>query len=239
VLRGQWALRAAIVLFAVSGVALAVILVSPLRVLNDDPAALRLRLWRDALHMIAARPLTGWGEDSTGLAFGQFLSGDWSPGVMFDRVHSGPLDIAATQGLVGLAVLVWVLVTLTRGAWRRRFTPGVGALAAACIGYSVWVLFNFDWAPATGAFWLIAGVAWSEVREAAAVDERPAALSVPARATATFTRSSLALVLALAAVWLGVMPVLAEVWYSQGMADLVVLVDPVQALYTWPPWPPR
>jgi hypothetical protein len=232
-LKGRSATRAAIASVAVGGVALALILVSPLRLLNDDPAALRLHLWRDALHMISARPLTGWGEDSTGLAFGRFLSGDWSPGVTFDRVHSGPLDIAVTQGAIELAVLGWVMVTLLRGAWRRRFTAGVGALIAACIGYTVWVLFNFDWAPATGAFWLLAGTAWSGMREAEVGDERPAPSPAEARKPATLPRASLALLLAVAAVWLAVMPVLADVWYFQGRADLSVIVDPFQARYHW------
>jgi tetratricopeptide (TPR) repeat protein len=152
---------------------------------------------------------------------------------MFDRVHSGPLDIAVTQGLVELAVLGWVLVTLIRGAWRQRSTHGLGALAAACIGYTVWVLFNFDWAPATGAFWLLAGVAWSAVREAEAAAAEPASSSAPARAWTPFTRTSLAVVMALAAVWLGVMPVLADVWYYRGRADLSVIVDPLEARYHW------
>ena len=131
-------------------VALLLILFSPLRLLNDDPGPARLHLWPDAIHMIAARPITGWGEDATGLVYGRFLTGDWAPQV--DRAHSGPLDVAATQGLLGLAALTWVLVTFLRGALRRRFTGSVAPLAAACIGYSIWVLFNFDWAPATGAF---------------------------------------------------------------------------------------
>ena len=76
--------------------------------------------------MIAARPLTGWGEDTTGLAYGQFLSRDWSPGVTFDRAHSGPLDIAATQGLIGLAALGWLLLVVSRRAWRRRAARNVG-----------------------------------------------------------------------------------------------------------------
>jgi hypothetical protein len=232
-LKGKWALRAALASLAVSGVALAVILVSPLRLLNDDPAALRLHLWRDGVHMLAARPLTGWGQDSTGLAFGQFLTGDWSPGVTFDRVHSGPLDIAVTQGLIELAVLSWVLVMLLRGAWRHRFSPGVSALAAACIGYTVWVVFNFDWAPATGAFWLLAGSAWSGVREAEVADDQAVQSSAEVRAPATFTRSGLASVMAIAAVWLGAMPVLADVWYFHGRADLSVIVDPFEARYHW------
>jgi len=232
-LRGRAAAIGSIAWMAVIGAALLLIVTSPLQLLNGDPSRLRIQLWQDGLRMIAARPLTGWGEDATGLAFGHFLSGDWSPGITFDRIHSGPLDTAAVQGLLGVGAIAVILVILFRSAWRRRFGTDVGALAAACVGYTVWVLFNFDWAPATGAFWLLAGAAWSGVREGEAIDVRPAALSVPARATATFTRSSLALVLALAAVWLGVMPVLADVWYSQGRADLSVIVDPFQARYHW------
>ncbi|GEM_PF-1332746 len=135
-----------------------------LNTLNSDPGELRLGLWRDGLNMVAARPVTGWGEDTTGLAFGHFLSQDYATLVTFDRIHSGPLDIAATQGVVGLAALGWVLVVLATGAWRRRFTGNVAGLAAALAGYTVWVAFNFDWSPATGMFWLLAGTLWSGVR---------------------------------------------------------------------------
>jgi len=133
-LRGRTALIGGAVALAVVGAGLMLIVFSPLRLLNDDPGPARLHLWPDAIHMIAARPLTGWGEDATGLVYGRFLSGDWSPEV--DRAHSGPLDIAATQGILGLAALAWALFTLFRGLWRWRFVESVGPLAAACIGYS-------------------------------------------------------------------------------------------------------
>ena len=42
-----------------SALALVVVYASPLRTLNGDPPELRLHLWQDGLHMIAARPLTG------------------------------------------------------------------------------------------------------------------------------------------------------------------------------------
>src|ERR1700694_3676729 len=132
-----------------------------LNTLNSDPGELRLGLWRDGLHMVAARPITGWGPDTTGLAFGHFLSQDYATLVTFDRLHSGPLDIAATQGVVGLAALGWVLVVLAIGASRHRFAGNVTGLAGALAGYTVWVAFNFDWAPATGMFWLLAGTLWS------------------------------------------------------------------------------
>jgi O-antigen ligase len=212
--------------------ALIAIQVSPLRLLNDDPGPARLHLWHDGLTMIASRPLTGWGLDTTGLAFGQFLSGDWSPGVTFDRLHSGPLDIAATQGLLGLAALGWVLVVIVRCAWRQRAATGVSPMFAACVGYSVWVVFNFDWAPATGAFWLLAGTAWGAVRAAETAPranrEPDTRLSAP-----TWWRSGLAVALGVAAVLLAAMPVLADVWYSQNRSDLSVRVDPLQARYHW------
>jgi len=230
-LRGRSALIGAAVAVAVVVVGLMLIVFSPLRLLNDDPGPARLHLWPDAIHMIAARPLTGWGEDATGLVYGRFLSGDWSPEV--DRAHSGPLDIAATQGVLGLGALAWVLLTLFRGLWRWRFVESVGPLGAACIGYSVWVLFNFDWAPATGAFWLLAGIAWSGVR-AAESETGLAARAAGRQASGPKAAPALiAVALAAAVVWLGAMPVLADVWYYQSRLDLSVVVDPLQGRYHW------
>jgi tetratricopeptide (TPR) repeat protein len=180
--------------------------------------------------MVAARPLTGWGQDATGLVYGHFLSADWLPGITIDRAHSGPLDIAATQGLLGLAALGWVLLVLFRGAWRWRFNSAVGPLAAACIGFTVWVLFNFDWAPATGAFWLLAGTAWSAVR-AAQTEAAPSTGDAAPPLTRVTLRSLAAVSLALAAIWLGVMPVLADVWYFHNRLDLAVAADPIQPHY--------
>ena len=220
--RGRLALAAVAASASVIAIGMVGMLASPLRVLNNDPPDLRLHLWEDGLRMIAARPLTGWGEDTTGLAFGRFLSQDYASLVTFDRIHSGPLDIAATQGLIGLAALAWVLVVLGRAAWRGRVEPDVAALAAASVGYTVWVLFNFDWAPATGVFWLLAGTLWATV-------EQPAE---PARGAAT-VRAVVALALVIAAVVLAVLPVLADVWYLRGRSDLAVRVDPLQAQYHW------
>jgi O-Antigen ligase len=209
------------------GLGLVVLLATPLRTLNSDPPELRLHLWGDGLRMVASRPLTGYGEDTTGLNFGHFLSQDYATLVTFDRIHSGPLDIAATQGVLGLAALGWVLLVLFRGAWQRRSERGVGSLAAALVAYTVWVIPNFDWSPATGAFWLLAGTLWSSV-----------SLPLPGgrvgeRSPALIWRPAVALVLVAAAVVLAVFPVLAEIWYYRGRADLSVHYDPFQAQYHW------
>ena len=211
---------------AAVGAAALFIVLSPLRALNDDPPELRAHLWQDALRLIAARPLTGWGEETTGLAFGRFLSQDYAGLVTFDRVHSGVLEIAATQGVLGLAALTSVLVVLALGAWRGRAERNVAGLAGALAGYSVWVFFNFDWAPATGAFWLLAGTMWAGVSPPPPIGGRVGVRGLS-------WQPALAAVLALATIPLAVLPVLADVWYLRGRADLAVRVDPLQAQYRW------
>ena len=203
-------------------IALGAVYASPLRSLNDDPPELRLHLWSDGLRMILARPLTGWGEDTTGLVFGRFLSQDYASLVTFDRVHSGPLDVAATQGLLGLVATAVVVAIVGLHAWRNRSLPGVAGLAAGLAGYSVWVFFNFDWSPATGAFWLLAGTLWSATSPPPAVDggtERGVVVVAVA-------------LVAVAAVF-AVFPILADAWYLKGRSDLAVQVDPFQAQYHW------
>jgi O-antigen ligase len=227
-LRGRAAVAAAAASVGIVALGLFVIVYGPLRLLNNDPGATRFQLWPDGLHMIATRPFTGWGLDTTGLAFGRFLSGDWSPGVTFDRIHSGPLDMAATQGLLGLAALGWVLVVFFRGAWKARFTESIAELAAACLAYTTWVLFNFDWAPATGAFWLLAGTAWSGVRAAETIkSDQP----MPGRVA--WWRPAAAVILVAAATAFAVLPTLADISYARGRSDLAVTLDPLQAQYHW------
>jgi O-antigen ligase len=209
----------------VIAIGMVALLASPLRVLNNDPPDLRLHLWADGLRLIGARPLTGWGEDATGLSFGRFLSSDYASLVTFDRVHNGPLDVAAMQGLLGLVALGWLLVVVFRAAWRQRHDADVAALAAALVGYSVWVFFNFDWAPVTGPFWLLAGTLMATAG--------PRHVSGSGPQGRRGVSSALAILLVIAAVVLAVFPVLADVWYLRGRSDLAVRVDPLQAQYHW------
>jgi O-antigen ligase len=222
----RFSLAAAAASAVAVGAAVLLIFNSPLRALNDDPASLRLHLWQDGLRLLAARPLTGWGEEATGLTFGHYLTQDYAGLVTFDRVHSGPLDVAVTQGVLGLAALAWVVVIVFRAAWQRREESGVAGLAAALVGYTVWVFFNFDWAPATGPFWLLAGTLWS-----AASPPHPAG---KIRERASIWRPALAaVILGLAATVLAVLPLVADTWYLKGRADLAVRVAPLQAQYHW------
>jgi hypothetical protein len=132
---------------------------TPLRGLNGDTGEARPGVWRDAVAVIAERPLVGWGEDTMGVVFGRHQTGDWAPGHNFDRAHSMPLDLTESQGLVGLAACTWLFGAWWLVVWRRRQDPGVAGVAGAAAAYLAWSLVNFDWAPATAAFWLLAGTA--------------------------------------------------------------------------------
>jgi hypothetical protein len=135
---------------------------TPLRHLNQDTGSARLGVWQDTFRVVAARPLFGWGEDTLGLIYGRYQSRDWEPGDSFDRAHSLPLDLAAAQGVVGLAACAWLFSVWWLAVVRHRRLAGFAGAAAA---YLAWALLNFDWAPATAALWLLAGAAWPAGQE--------------------------------------------------------------------------
>ena len=215
--------------------ALTGIVTSPLARLNSDVGTQRPHVWWDALHLVAARPLFGWGEESFGLVFGRFVTGDWEPGNVFDRAHQFAIDIAAAQGLAGLAAGGWFwtlwLVLVVRRCWSatepREEVPG---LIAAWAGYLVTVSVNFDWAPATAPVWLLAGAAWSSLSDPGRL---PAWIPRPGLRTAARAGLALATSVATAALvaFLAVLPVLADLAYAGGDTARAVSLDPLQAEY--------
>jgi hypothetical protein len=196
------------------GAAELLLLFSPLRQLNQDTGSARLGVWQDSLRVVAARPVFGWGEDTMGLVFGRFQTADWEPGDNFDRAHSLPLDLAAAQGAVGLAANVWLFATWWVAVLRRRH---LAAFAGAAAAYLAWAAFNFDWAPVTAPFWLLAGADWpgGEARRRALGGWRILAVAA-------------AVVGALA---LGLSAVAADVEYYLGRPAAAAVLDPLQPRY--------
>lgn len=215
---------------AVAG-ALAVGLASPLRTLNLDTGAGRLGVWHDTFFLIAARPLTGWGEDTFGIVFGRWQSGDWSPGESFTRAHAMPLDLLAAQGLLGLAACTWFFWVFWRGLWRR---PQLAGLAGACAAYWVWALLNFDWAPATGPFWALAGVAWAGTRTGLGSERawaRPRPLPGPGGHSRGRWRVAAAGAALAVGLGLALPDQLADVLLGYGRPDRAVVLNPLQPRY--------
>jgi O-antigen ligase len=225
VLRAPPAWRRRVLPLAVAAPILAagLVLVTPLRDLNQDTGAARLGVWRDSLELIARRPLTGWGEDTTGLVFGRFQTADWEPGHDFDRAHDLFLDLAATQGLAGVAACSSLFAVWWWRAGRRALAGDatLAGIAGAVAAYGTWSLFNFDWAPATAAVWLLAGAAASGPDRRLRGRWQAKDLWRPATATA----------MALLGLGLAASPLVADAAYAAGEAPRAAAIDPLQARY--------
>ena len=201
-------------------IAAGLVLFSPLRNLNNDPPGFRLGIWRDSLSVIAERPVTGWGPDTMGLVFGRHQTADWVAGSNIDRAHSMPLDLAATQGVLGLAVCAWLFGVWWLGMWRGRQLPGTPGLAGAAAAYLTSALLNFDWAPATAAFWLLAGAGWAGLQGALRWESRAS----PTRVAAAGGVAAVALIAA-------VVPMAADLAYYAGHPAQAAALDPWQPRY--------
>ena len=124
----------------------------------------RLHIWADSVNLIASRPLTGYGPDNFGLVYPSFESGDWGvTNVGFhqqiDKAHAETLQVAATQGLIGLAAYLWILVAFGRAFWAGRRQSGAVAVFAACVAYQVTIQLNFTALASAFPFWILAGAA--------------------------------------------------------------------------------
>jgi len=120
--------------------------------------ATRIHVWHDSLRLIAARPLVGFGPDTFGLVYPRFETGDWTPGYRIDKAHADTLQVAATQGALGLASYLALMLSAVIMFWRARGAETI-ALFAGWLAYQVVTQVNFSWLPAAAPFWLFLGAA--------------------------------------------------------------------------------
>jgi hypothetical protein len=135
--------------------------------------AIRLHIWKDTLGLIASRPLVGYGPDNFGLVFPSFQTGSWSRLSLIDESHSELLQIAATQGVIGLAAFAWLCIVFARLWWKGRNQMMAGGILGACAGYLITVLVNFSVVPAALPFWLFLGAAAVILQGEAAPGQAP------------------------------------------------------------------
>jgi hypothetical protein len=91
----------------------------------------RFRIWKDALHLLAMRPLLGVGPGNYSDYVERYAA--YHP---YGSAHGNYQQVAAETGLLGLAALLWVLVAALQLAWqqRRSADPFVAALALGVLG---------------------------------------------------------------------------------------------------------
>jgi O-antigen ligase len=156
----------------------------------------RLHIWQDSLSLVASRPLFGYGPDNFGLIFPTFQTGNWAPAPSglaepIDKAHAETLQVAATQGVVGLAAYAFMLVAFLRAFWRGRGQVGAVPILAAWLAYELTLQFNFSTPAASFPFWIFAAaaiVAWSAELsiKSVHVPRAPLAMGVGAASVAAF-----------------------------------------------------
>jgi O-antigen ligase len=137
---------------------------------SSGSTAARVTIWRASMSLILARPLTGYGPETTELAFAPVYPPQLvyyqGRGVVVDRLHNLLLDHAVTTGLLGLLAFLALLAagfgaaarTLLRGPDTRTRLLAAGILAAL-FGHLVDLLFSFELTASAMVFYLLIGLA--------------------------------------------------------------------------------
>lgn len=126
-------------------------------------------IWRDSLRLIAASPIIGYGPDTFGLVYPRFDTVYFHEPI--DKAHAEVLQIAATQGLVGIAAYAFMVIVFLRAFWTGRSSPGAYALLGAFVAYEGSLQVNFTALGSAFPFWIFAAAAftrWGAVRPATA-----------------------------------------------------------------------
>ncbi len=119
----------------------------------------RFHVWRDSLNLIPRSPLVGFGPDSFGLTYPTVQTGDWEPGDHFDKAHADILQVAVTQGLLGVGAYLWLLGAFALAFWRTRANRALASLFGGWLAYQATMQLNFSWLPAAAPFWIFAAAA--------------------------------------------------------------------------------
>ena len=126
----------------------------------------RPAIWRDSLSLIASRPIVGYGPDNVGLVYPRFQATNLGRSQV-DKAHAESLQVAATQGLIGLAAYALVLAAFVRAFWKGRHREGAVAIFAGWIAYQATLQLNFSALAASLPFWIFAAAAmesWGATR---------------------------------------------------------------------------
>lgn len=135
---------------------------------RSDGAASRLDEWRVAVRVIVEQPLLGAGPEGYRLVFAAGVDDRYEQrygrAVLPDRAHSGPLDVAVTLGLPGLALWLAAVGFVARRAWwaLRAGPSAAAALALGWLAHLVQQLALFPVMELEVTAWALAGVlvAW-------------------------------------------------------------------------------
>jgi len=180
--------------------------------LSQGTAFNRLYIWKMTLPALADRPLFGYGLDSYLEMFPKLRPRDWYRAVkenaIPDKPHNDLLQVAAGQGLIGLAAYLALLAAFFRSAVRAAARSrallqrvALAALVAAAAGYLLQLQASFAVIGVAPLFWIAAGIATS-LGQGRERERRRIQLSLAAGTAATpLLQASIAAGLVVAFAW--------------------------------------
>jgi O-antigen ligase/Flp pilus assembly protein TadD len=131
---------------------------------REGTARGRLDEWQIGAAVAVNNPVAGVGLEGYRIAFSEGVDADYerryTRRTMPDRVHNGPLDVAVTTGLPGMALYLTAVTLLVRRAFGglRAGQPWLRGVAAGVIAYVAQQWFLFPLAEVDPVFWLFAGL---------------------------------------------------------------------------------
>lgn len=131
----------------------------------EESAAQRIRIWRGAVRMIAAHPLTGIGYNAFQLAVPRYANMEWGL-----DAHNMYLRVGAEMGVAGLVIFLsllllpfWMCRQLYRTS-RNRFIRGwMLGMMACMLGIAIVNIFGsrFVREELIGLYWIVVGLAYA------------------------------------------------------------------------------
>jgi O-antigen ligase len=116
---------------------------------QEISGGMRLSIDRDAVRIFRKKPVLGWGLGTFPVIYPEFRS--FYTNFFVNEAHNDYLQLLTEMGLAGFAVMLWFVVLVYRGAWRKTgpWTSDVsGATTLACIlgftGILVHSLLDFN-----------------------------------------------------------------------------------------------
>jgi len=146
--------------------------ISALDVQEGDGLGTRLFTWQHSIPVILERPWFGHGPDT---GFDALIQVNFEKSARFntiailDRIHNNYLDIALTQGLIGLASYLAVLFLFMRGLLKTIRAPDVHpevrmllcGLFSGFAGCLVNDVFTFSTVSVSMTFWSLIGIGYA------------------------------------------------------------------------------
>jgi tetratricopeptide (TPR) repeat protein len=185
---------------------------------HDSSNVARMEGWKGGWRIWRSHPVWGTGPDTFFQAFRPVRTIAYlraaGPDVTQGHAHSDVIQIAATEGSLGLVLYGWILVVLGRRLWRVGFLRNDEALGFAAALLALWIQDQFNFSAVSTSAWaaVFAGIVFASNEAPVTALRFPDSWSIR-----RLGRAGL-MVFALVGLWAILIPIRADWHFKQGKA---------------------